>query len=113
MSIKFKITLTAQSHIQLAIKWLDRTSSTSTARDDIKGLIGDFKNQLLALPECGKQCEYFELETYREVVKGKYRFIYRLEKFSTGAEVTLIAVCHTRMNYQTLLAQTPEFIEMS
>ncbi len=111
MLVNFTVSTTAQAHIKLAIKWLRKTSLNETARDEIKGLIGDFKNQLTLMPESGKICEYINLDEYRELIKGQYRFIYKLEPTAKGFDITIITFCHTRMHFQTLLAQTPEFID--
>jgi plasmid stabilization system protein ParE len=110
MPVKFDITKEAQKHIKLAIKWLQKTSDVNTARDVIKGRINDFKTQLTSLPESGKECLYMDDDHYRELIKGQYRFIYKIESLGDSFEITIITFCHTKMNYQTILAQTPEYM---
>ena len=111
MSVHFRITQTAQTYIKLAIKWLSKTSNAENSREEIKGLISDFKNQVSLFPGSGKPCQYFNIDNYREIVKGNYRFIYKVETTKEEDQtITLIMFCHTRMDYQTLLSHTPELI---
>lgn len=99
----FKITSTAQKQIKLAIRWLGKTATENTARDTIKQLMTDFKNQLTVLPESGKKCQYLNSDSFREMIKGQYRFVYRLDKHQDTFSVTVVMFCHTRMDYATLL----------
>ncbi|WP_042148294.1 MULTISPECIES: type II toxin-antitoxin system RelE/ParE family toxin [unclassified Pseudoalteromonas] len=109
MPIKFKVTKTAQKHTRLAIEWLKKTSDKSTARDVIKGRFDDFKDQLKTLPECGQKCQHFDDERYRELFIGQYRFVYKIEPKQSDYLITIIIFCHTRMNFQTILAQVDEY----
>ena len=99
----FEITNTAQQQIKQAIRWLGKTRSENTARDTIKGLMIDFQNQLTVLPESGKKCPYLDSDSFREMIKGQYRFVYRLNKDHDVFSVTVVLFCHTRMDYATLL----------
>jgi len=101
--VTFDITNTAQEQIKQAIRWLDKTVSKDTARDTIKELMMNFKNQLSEMPESGKKCQYLNSDSIREMVKGQYRFVYRLDINKDSFNVTLIMFCHTRMDYATLL----------
>lgn len=103
MNTKFTITSTAQLQIKQAIRWLEKSTSEQKARETIKELITDFKNQLIVMPESGKKCQYLDLDNYREMIKGQYRFVYKLDKSGSIFSVTVIMFCHTRMDYATLL----------
>lgn len=107
--VKFNITQTAQKHIKLAIKWKAQNVSLERAKEVIKEALTNFKNQLTVLPNAGKKCLYLDLEYYREMTKGDYRMIYRVDRNDNIFIITLVMFCHVRMDYQTLLNQLPEF----
>lgn len=100
---KFSIKNTAQQQIKQAIRRLGKTGGEHTARDTIKGVMTDFQNQLTVLPESGKKCQYLDSDVFREMIKGQYRFVYRLEQQDGAFHVTVVMFCHTRMDYATLL----------
>lgn len=108
-SVQFNITRTAQKHIKLAIKWKPQTVSAERAKTIIKETLTNFKNHLVALPNSGKKCRYLDIEYYREMTKGDYRMIYRVEHCGNRFVITLVMFCHVSMDYQRLLNQLPDF----
>jgi plasmid stabilization system protein ParE len=109
MSIVFDITATAQMHIKLAIKWRAKKSTIAVASSKIKTIIEDFKNQLTTLPESGHKCQHLDIEHYRELIKGEYRFIYRVDTQEEQLKITIVTFCSTKMDFQTIVKYVPEF----
>jgi plasmid stabilization system protein ParE len=109
MAVVFNITATAQMHIKLAVKWRAKKSTVTDARQKIKGVIEDFKNQLSTFPESGHKCQYLDIEHYRELIKDQYRFIYRVDTEAQNVNITIVTFCSTKMDYQTILRHVPEF----
>ncbi|TMP46614.1 MULTISPECIES: type II toxin-antitoxin system RelE/ParE family toxin [unclassified Pseudoalteromonas] len=102
-NVNIEITEYAQDLVKDAIKWHAKSHGMSSARDTIKATIGDWKNQLLVLPESGKQCEYYDSPIFREMIKGDYRFIYEIRREGDTFNIYLLIFCHVRMNYKTLI----------
>jgi Txe/YoeB family toxin of Txe-Axe toxin-antitoxin module len=108
MAVTFNITATAQVHIKLAIKWRAKKSTAAEVRSKIKDVIADFKNQLITFPESGHQCQYLDIEHYKELIKDQYRFIYRVDTDAQNVKITIVTFCSTKMDYQTILKYVPE-----
>ena len=104
--MKFLIEKRAQIDIKLAINWLSKRVSKEIARDRIKELIGDVKNQLLVHPYSGRKCQYIDNDKYREIIKGDYRTIYKIDEIGNDITIMIIVFCHVKMKYQTLLSQS-------
>ena len=109
MAVVFNITATAQMHIKLAIKWRAKKSTTAVATSKIRAVIEDFKNQLTTFPEAGHQCQYLDIEHYRELIKDEYRFIYRVDTEIEKIQITIVTFCSTKMDFQTIVKYVPEF----
>jgi len=108
--MKFSIEKSAKADINLAINWLSKAISKEDARVSIKDTISDVKNQLLVHPRSGKKCKYASSEKYREIIKGNYRTIYKIDdRDDSEPHIIIILFCHVKMNYQTLLSQTAIF----
>ena len=104
--MKFLVEERAQIDIKLAINWLSKKISKEVAREKIKELIVDVKNQLIVHPYSGKHCQYTSNEKYREIIKGDYRTIYTIDKVQDEINIIIIVFCHVKMNYTTLLSQS-------
>ena len=104
ISMKFLIEDNAKIDIKLAINWLAKKIPTVQAKAKIISIINDVKNQLIVHPNSGTQCQFDFGDKYREIIKGDYRTIYKLDK--SAKTITIILFCHTRMNFQVLLSQS-------
>tara|TARA_R110002012_G_C11647067_1_gene611113 strand:- start:838 stop:1182 length:345 start_codon:yes stop_codon:yes gene_type:complete len=109
--MKFSIEDKAKNDINLAINWLSKSTSREVARSKIKETVYDVKNQLIAHPYSGKKCKYLPIEKYREIIKGNYRTVYKVEEYGDVLHVIIILFCHVKMEYKTLLSQSNIFIE--
>ena len=98
-----EITDSAQEEIKAAIGWRSRNSSEDEARNHIKGVLSDWKNQMLVAPESGGAVRYLDNPRIREVIKGNYRMVYQVEESDDCFKVYLLIFCSTRQDYQTLL----------
>ena len=111
LSINFKIAAIAQKHVKSAIKWKSQNVTEARAKQVVKQALNDFKTQLLTAPKSGKLCQYIDLDIYREMTKGEYRIVYRLDEYQSHIDVVVMMFCHVRMNYQVLLKQNPQIFE--
>lgn len=109
--MKFSIEESAKQDVKLAINWLAKVTSQEDAEDKIKEIIFDVKNQLLSHPHSGKKCQYAPLEKYREIIKGSYRTIYKVEGDNDKLHVIILVFCHVKMNYKTLISQSNKYIQ--
>ncbi|MBL4909315.1 MAG: type II toxin-antitoxin system RelE/ParE family toxin [Alteromonadaceae bacterium] len=104
--MNFSIESNAQTDVKLAINWLSKKMSYDKAKNKIIALINDIKNQLILHPHSGKKCSFDVKGKYREIIKGDYRTIYKIDNINGETEITIIVFCHVRMNFQTLLSQS-------
>lgn len=102
-NVNIEITEYAQHLVKYAINWRSKSQGEDEATESIKSIIGDWKNQLLVMPESGKQCEYYDSPIFREMIKGDYRFIYEIRHDGNDYNIYLLIFCHVRMNYETLI----------
>jgi|TARA_B110000240_G_C13374598_1_gene399739 plasmid stabilization system protein ParE len=101
--MKIVITNQAQLNIKNAIEWMAKKTNKEQAKEYIKGIVTDWKNQMLVAPESGKVCQYLISDVIRESIKGDYRFTYEIENKGGELKISLLIFCHTKMDYQTLL----------
>jgi plasmid stabilization system protein ParE len=101
--MKIVVTKQAQLHIKNAIEWKAKNTDKEQAKEHVKSVITDWKNQMLVAPESGKVCQYLVSDAIRESIKGDYRLTYEIENRNGELKIYLLIFCHTKMDYQTLL----------
>ncbi|WP_345880366.1 type II toxin-antitoxin system RelE/ParE family toxin [Shewanella algae] len=94
---------------KLAQQWKAKAIGDSGARDLIKAVISDFSNQVRLFPDSGapdKLINSLNLgERYRVLLKGEYKFLYKLSESDDKILIDVLIFCHQRMDYNTLLKQ--------
>lgn len=108
-NVTIEITEHAQRQIRDAIKWRSHHEDVDTARAKVKSTIVDWKDQLETFPECGKSCQYFDSDEFRELNHGDYRFVYEIRQEGKQFNIYLLIFCHEKMDYETLIRQFSHF----
>jgi plasmid stabilization system protein ParE len=106
-ALEILYTETFKADVKVAINWKSRSQSTDQARDLIKVLLQDFDNQIRLFPGSGKKIDLIAMsDSYSEMIKGDYRFVYKTDKDQSGGVcIYVLMFCHQRMDFETLVRQ--------
>ena len=105
MSVLVQVAPQAENDIQVAIEWRSKATNLNESKQHIKSVLGDFSNQFTLYPESGRPSRFLPDSDFREAIKGDYLFLYELIKTEDNTVViTILAFCHQRMDFKTLLS---------
>ena len=105
MNVFVQVAPLAENDIKVAIEWRSKTTNLEESKQHIKDVLGDFRNQIMLNPESGRPSRFLPDSDFREAVKGNYLFLYELTHTGDKTIVTILAFCHQRMDFRTLLTQ--------
>ena len=105
MCVIVQVAPAAEQDIKVAIEWRGKVTTQEEAKAHIKEVLGDFSNQVKLYPESGRPSRFLPDSDYREAVKGNYLFLYELIQHKDKTVITILAFCHQRMDFKTLLSQ--------